>query len=274
MHFQAPKKTGPFSVTKFTPAAFTPHAETALSRAPHAARLALAAVLAGALTAASFATYAQQAAGTQSGQATAPRTSETSRPAPVSGRIGSDPAAVALHPAAPAPVPTVSTAMPVAPPKHLNEPLLSPVVPEPSAYMKPEPVARKQLHVDRTKGTKKPSKVPGKKRDKKAAGKPHGALHQLPAKGDKHGAPGKAGSKNVNKAGSKLAGTAHKAAGHTQTALAGTRQHAPLHAKVTHAKAQHTVAPAAKAVHTQAPAAAAHMVIAPSRPTPRHRQVD
>lgn len=103
------------------------------------------------------------------------------RPAPVTGKVGSDPAAVALRPAAQAP--GTSKATQVAPPANPNEPLFSPAAETParaaavvSTTATPkttEPVIQQRKpHVDRTEGVKKPSKTAPQAHDKKVQGKP------------------------------------------------------------------------------------------------------
>lgn len=103
------------------------------------------------------------------------------RPAPVSGKVGTDPAAVALRPAAQAA--GMSKATQVAPPANPNEPLFSPAAETParaaavvSTTATPkatEPVIQQRKpHVDRTEGVKKPSKTAPQARDKKVQGKP------------------------------------------------------------------------------------------------------
>ncbi|TAK96609.1 MAG: hypothetical protein EPO09_05720 [Aquabacterium sp.] len=111
---------------------------------------------------------------------------QQTRPAPVSGKVGSDPAAVALRPAAQAPV--TSKATQVAPPANPNEPLFSPsaetparvaatTATPPAPVKTTEPVTpQRKPHVEHTKGVKKPGKTEPQAHDKKVNGKPrHGS---------------------------------------------------------------------------------------------------
>lgn len=136
------------------------------------------------------------------------------RPAPVTGKVGSDPAAVALRPAAQAPV--TSKATQVAPPANPNEPLFSPAAETParaatvvSTTATPktaEPVIQQRKpHVDRTEGVRKPSKTAPQAHDKKVQGKPlharKGAASNKDAAGqnDSTGKDAHKGKKKVDK---------------------------------------------------------------------------
>lgn len=140
-----------------------------------------------------------------SGQGTV---SAQTRPAPVSGKIGSDPAAVALRPAkAVAPAQVTSTATQVPPPANPNEPLLLPVSEAPGAgttagtstgaragvsvgatsasgaagakgtprrqVAEALPHAQPTPHVDHTEGVKKSRQTKPRKHADKTTGKPH-----------------------------------------------------------------------------------------------------
>ncbi|HEX5358160.1 MAG TPA: hypothetical protein VFW93_18300 [Aquabacterium sp.] len=107
---------------------------------------------------------------------------QQTRPAPVTGKVGNDPAAVALRPAAQAPAPVTSKATQVAPPANPNEPLFSSAAETPARAVAatspsaPKPAAdsakRRLPHTDRTEGVKKPGKTSPQPHDKKVSGKP------------------------------------------------------------------------------------------------------
>lgn len=153
--------------------------------------------------------------GTNTGKgATLPQT----RPAPVSGRIGSDPAAVALRPAhtgnTVGTTSRTSTATQVPPPANPNEPLLLPGSETPSAStaapahtptttptttptrQKSDAAStsvRHKPHVDRTKGVKRPRQTTAHQHVDKTKGK----LHHAPASSSV--AEGKKARKNKSK---------------------------------------------------------------------------
>lgn len=126
------------------------------------------------------------------GQGTLPQTLPQVRPAPVTGRVTTDPAAVALRPAGQQPL--TSTARQVPPPANPNEPLLAPEseqVTAPAASGRATrqaqrtqqaqqsqdaaaPVAtRPRPHVDRTRGVKKTNETQPRPHERKTKGKPH-----------------------------------------------------------------------------------------------------
>jgi hypothetical protein len=102
------------------------------------------------------------------------------RPAPVSGKVAIDPAAVALHPAPAVPAVATSTARQVAPPANPNEPLLKPEA-EPSSTQHATPhtappapsAAQGKPHLDRTEGKKMPETTKGSKKVGKTPGHVH-----------------------------------------------------------------------------------------------------
>lgn len=133
------------------------------------------------------------------------------RPAPVSGKVGSDPAAVALRPAAQAPV--TSKATQVAPPANPNEPLFLPAAETPAraatvshaaSPKTAEPLGQQRKpHVDRTEGVKKPGKTAPQAHDKKKAhGKPRHARKGAASNTDasQHDGAGKDAHKGKKKA--------------------------------------------------------------------------
>jgi hypothetical protein len=159
---------------------------------------------------------AQQLAGASAASTLALRPADRTRPAPVSGKVLADPAAVALRPAAALPaaaaaVTPVSTATQVPAPKGFTDPALAP---QPGAPATPvgaqpgmqastqpthtaarmhkagsaasaaatEPLApSKRRHVDRTRGEKKPSKTKGHPTGQKAKGQRHVGLQGGPS---------------------------------------------------------------------------------------------
>lgn len=131
------------------------------------------------------------AGGATAGQGAVPQV----RPAPVTGRVAADPAAVALRPAGQQPL--TSTAKQVPPPANPNEPLLAPESEQvkapaasgratrqaqrspqsPQAQPSQEataPVATPaRQHVDRTRGVKKTNETQPRPHERKTKGKPH-----------------------------------------------------------------------------------------------------
>jgi len=123
-----------------------------------------------------------------------PQTLPQVRPAPVTGRVATDPAAVALRPAGQQPL--TSTARQVPPPVNPNEPLLTPEseqVKAPAASGRATrqapraehaqqsqeataPVATPpKQHVDRTRGVRKTNETQPRPHERKTKGKPHHA---------------------------------------------------------------------------------------------------
>ena len=138
------------------------------------------------------ASQAQTAGGTPVGVAGGQGAVPQVRPAPVTGRVAADPAAVALRPAAQQPV--TSTAKQVPPPTNPNEPLLAPESEQvkapgkaPSATRHAQRTESAQLsqelaapaatprrqHVDRTQGVKKTGETQPRPHERKTKGKPH-----------------------------------------------------------------------------------------------------
>lgn len=122
----------------------------------------------------------------KSGQGAVPQV----RPAPVTGRVAADPAAVALRPAAQQPL--TSTARQVPPPANPNEPLLTPESEQVRATSSARQAQRTQAgqsspaatapetaparqHVDRTRGVKKTNETQPRPHERKTKGKPHHA---------------------------------------------------------------------------------------------------
>jgi|GEM_PF-4255358 len=114
------------------------------------------------------------------------------RPAPVSGKVALDPAAVALHPVTTTPALATSTARQVPPPANPNEPLLKPELEQAAATAHPaSSAAQGKPHIDHTQGQKLTETRKGKKKVGKAPGHVHtektGAGHSK-----KKGSKGKA----------------------------------------------------------------------------------
>lgn len=124
------------------------------------------------------------AGGSMGGQGAVPQV----RPAPVTGRVAADPAAVALRPAGQAPL--TSTARQVPPPVNPNEPLLTPESEQVRAvsgarHAQRAPVAGLEAappvttptrqHVDRTRGVKKEGETQPRPHERKTKGRPHHA---------------------------------------------------------------------------------------------------
>ncbi|RTL30360.1 MAG: hypothetical protein EKK47_10565 [Burkholderiales bacterium] len=196
-----------------------------------------------------------------SGQGTA---SAQTRPAPVSGKIGSDPAAVALRPAkAVAPAQVTSTATQVPPPANPNEPLLLPASESPGAgttagtvtgaragasvgatsasgaaggkgtprrqVAEVSPRAQPTPHVDHTEGVKKSRQTKPRKHADKTTGKPHHPQGKASSvNGEKDGKKGgKKAAAHDPAHGPRLVGSkADKSAGHQKrTAKTSTAKH-------------------------------------------------
>ncbi len=109
------------------------------------------------------------------------------RPAPISGKITSDPAAVALRPASQVLPPVTSKAIQVPPPANPNEPLFAatPLPTRPAAAASasagqkaPVKTKQRERHVDRTKGVKKSHKTAPRQHEKHVPGKPLHADHK------------------------------------------------------------------------------------------------
>lgn len=189
---------------------------------------------------------------------------QQTRPAPVSGKVGSDPAAVALRPAAAAPV--TSKATQVAPPANPNEPLFSsaaetparatatPPATQPTPLKNAEPVTQQRKpHVDRTKGVKKPGKTEPQAHDKKASGKPrHG--------GGKSATPPESGGRDAAPHQGKKKGDKHAVVSRVKTAAKVHEQAQPAvassHAGKSAGKHVATAKPQAKPSHRQVSATA------------------
>lgn len=205
------------------------------------------------------------------------------RPAPVTGRVAADPAAVALRPAAQQPA--TSTARQVPPPANLNEPLLAPeseqVKARPTSSEAPhtrKPVATEtsptpsRQHVDHTRGVKKTSETQPRPHERKVKGKPHHAAqkassvapqgeHHQGDKGDKRSKRGAAlkghradratsVSARQGRTSARHAMKTHKASSPSGTKNASRlAAHKPAAAKQAHAssKVHHAHAAAAKA---------------------------
>lgn len=196
-----------------------------------------------------------------SGQGTA---SAQTRPAPVSGKIGSDPAAVALRPAkAVAPAQVTSTATQVPPPANPNEPLLLPGSESPGAgttagnatgaragvsvgatsasgatgakgtprrqVAEASPHAQPKPHVDHTEGVKKSRQTKPHKHADKITGKPHHPQGKASSvNGDKDGKKGgkKAAARDPAHGQHLVGSKADKSAGHQKrTAKTSTAKH-------------------------------------------------
>ncbi|MBI2733231.1 MAG: hypothetical protein HYX44_08005 [Aquabacterium sp.] len=224
-----------------------------------------------------------QATGVAGGQGAVPQV----RPAPVTGRVATDPAAVALRPAAQAPL--TSTARQVPPPANLNEPLLKPEaeqVKAVSSSARHEPRASvaaqdpttpattpTRPHVDRTHGVKKTSETQPRPHERKTKGKPHHAGQKASSAAPKDGRhPGGKGAKRggathgqhaatsatpqVKMAGSPAKRLAARAEGHgTRTPEKRTAAHAHQTGKLAHVK-QPGSATKAPHAHAAAPASA------------------
>lgn len=176
------------------------------------------------------------------------------RPAPVTGRVAPDPAAVALRPAAQGPA--TSTARQVPAPANLNEPLLpteaAPVKVSDSPRrverrtgegelqqgsprhgvqgaakqqeVTPPVVAPTHPHVDRTHGVKKTSETRPRPHERKVKGKPHHAgqgASSVEPKDDR-----RKGSKRGSQQLGHSAGAAAPAASSAHTVTATGRRHA------------------------------------------------
>lgn len=162
-------------------------------------------------TGAAGGTTAGVAGSGKSGQGAVPQV----RPAPVTGRVAADPAAVALRPAAQQPL--TSTARQVPPPANPNEPLLTPESEQVKAPSSVRHAQRSQSgqgqeaavpeatptrpHVDRTHGVKKTNETPARPHARKTKGKPHHASQKAssvePRDERRHG--GKRGSQAPGK---------------------------------------------------------------------------
>lgn len=174
-----------------------------------------------------------------------PRSMDQTRPAPVSGRVGTDPAAVALHPQAATPnVTPTSTARPVPVPANANDPLLTPAeaslhAPQGASSAHGEP------HQDHTAGKKKVHKVAGKKTEKRSTGRHH--ADKVGAGGKKSSAhaatlsAGKTAKKHASKSADKKPGkatdkatTKHVGAHRSKHASQASAQHASTSASGAH----------------------------------------
>lgn len=234
-----------------------------------------------------------QATSVAGGQGAVPQV----RPAPVTGRVATDPAAVALRPAAQAPA--TSTARQVPPPANLNEPLLKPEaeqVKTASSSVRSEPRASVSAqeptksatssprpHVDRTHGVKKSNETQPRPHGRKTKGKPHHAGQKASSVEPKDGRhPGGKGAKRGAALHDQHA--AANAEGHgtrtpqkraaTQAATTGTRAAAPhvrQTGKQTHVKQAPVKQPGSvtKALHAHA---AASTVAPLSKKPARHKR--
>jgi hypothetical protein len=214
------------------------------------------------------------------------------RPAPVSGRISNDPAAVALRPAAAMPVVATSTARQVPPPSNPNEPLFKdeaatahvastgaatgtgagttpipastmPAATPPASTGIPKAAApahvasavRGKRHVDHTEGKKLAESTKGRKKTGKAAGHEH-ADKTDGAGRKKLGGHGKdaavAGKMHVSSAQAKTASPKHQAASHRS----GRATNVGRHGKGTAHVAARSPVQAVSTAHELKPASA------------------
>lgn len=234
-----------------------------------------------------------QATGVVAGQGAVPQV----RPAPVTGRVATDPAAVALRPAAQAPL--TSTARQVPPPANLDEPLLKPeaepvkvvssgvrhesrasvAAQDPTVPTTPATTPTRP-HVDRTHGVKKTSETQPRPHERKTKGKPHHASQKASSVAPKDGRhPGGKGAKRggtthgqhaatsatpqVKHPGASAKRLAARAEGHsTRTSQKRAATHARQTSKPAHVK---QAGSAAKAPRTHAAAASAPVAKKPVR---------
>lgn len=190
------------------------------------------------------------------------------RPAPVSGKVGNDPAAVALRPATAAPL--TSKATQVAPPANPNEPLFSPaaetparVAPASTAPATPKPAEaaaqQRKPHTDRTEGVKKQSKTAPQAHEQKVRGKPRHAGSKAAGKNavpdeaakDAHHKGKKKGDKHAAASRVKTTAKAHDQA-QPQVASSHAGKSVGKHAVAAkqHAKPSRAQAPSASALAT------------------------
>lgn len=220
----------------------------------------------------SAAGQAQMTSGSTNGQGAVAQI----RPAPVAGRVGADPAAVALRPAGLQPV--TSTAKQVPPPANPNEPLLTPESEqEKAAASRPvqrvEPVTTQPSpHMDHTRGVKKSSQTAPRQHVQKTKGKPHHAVqkassvepmggHKGGKRGDKLGAHARhvgqhatAKSSPSSKMMGKDKATVRPVAHHKSRAVAGQHTGKQAHArKLTHVKPVASAPVAKKPIHHKHP---------------------
>lgn len=227
--------------------------------------------LTAALLAWGAASQAQTTKGSTAGASVSPTSGQGAvpqvRPAPVTGRVAPDPAAVALRPVAQQPV--TSSARQVPPPANPNEPLLMPeseqVTAAPRArHTQHAPIAGQEAaapvapparqHVDRTQGVKKTNETQPRPHERKVKGKPHHAGQKAssvePKDARHHGgkrgslAPGKPGRhgaaaspQHAQPAGTAAPRHVKRAGTHQVASQAGQRQGGGRHpSSVVHGK--------------------------------------